>query len=336
MTTSEPLPVIATDIHDNVLITLQHDDGTTTFRARPGQNLLDAALDSGVAWPHGCRTGECGVCKCEQLSGEVLSGWSDPMALPNRERMQGRLLACTAIIGGEAALRVNRLDSVAPQANKLRVVRCERRTLDVVLLHLLPISSESLQFQAGQYLHLTLPNGSVRAYSIASEPGISELEFHIRRQPQGIASRYAYDALTEGDFVGFSGPYGEAVLQTDDSRPMLAICGGTGYAPLRAIVRNALAYNPARPIHLCWFVRDESDAYDELSLHELEANNSSFTFTICSGLDAEAQVGVMQNLLTWHDGPVHAAGASRLVGAALSAFLTAGLPETDFYADPFG
>src|SRR3546814_7685747 len=33
--------------------------------------ILDAALERGVPFPHGCRTGECSTCKCLLLSGDV-------------------------------------------------------------------------------------------------------------------------------------------------------------------------------------------------------------------------------------------------------------------------
>lgn len=336
MKTEERVPADAAAGQDFLQLTLQHADGTLLFRARRGQTLLDAALDSGVLWPYGCRSGECGVCKCELIAGHVLPGWADPLVLSDREKKRGKLLACTALVHGDAELRVNRLDCVAPFGGSLRVVRLERRTPDVVVVHLAPAHCDRLTFQAGQYLQLTLPNGAVRAYSMANEPGTSELEFHIRRQPNGLASMHAYDALCEGDLVGFGGPHGQAVLQAEDCRPMLAVCCGTGYAPLRSIIRQALACKPDRVIHLCWFVRGWDDAYDVLSLYELQENNPGFTFSIYAELNGDEQAQTVRNLLAWHVGSLHAAGASRFVGATRAAFLASGLPETDFYADSFG
>ena len=98
----------------------------------------------------------------------------------------------------------------------------------------------------------------------------------------------------------------------------------------------ALACKPDRVIHLCWFVRGWDDAYDVLSLYELQENNPGFTFSIYAGLNGDEQAQTVRNLLAWHVGSLHAAGASRFVGATRAAFLASGLPETDFYADSFG
>ncbi|XOT97979.1 2Fe-2S iron-sulfur cluster-binding protein, partial [Alcaligenes pakistanensis] len=38
--------------------------------AQEGQNILQAALQSGLAYPHGCRLGRCGGCKTRLVDGQ--------------------------------------------------------------------------------------------------------------------------------------------------------------------------------------------------------------------------------------------------------------------------
>jgi CDP-4-dehydro-6-deoxyglucose reductase len=34
---------------------------------KAGENLLTVALAQGIKWPHKCRVGSCGTCKCKVL-----------------------------------------------------------------------------------------------------------------------------------------------------------------------------------------------------------------------------------------------------------------------------
>lgn len=58
--------------------------------------ILDAALASGVPFPHGCRTGECGACKSLLLSGDVTMSHYDREVLSDAEKKAGFVLACRA------------------------------------------------------------------------------------------------------------------------------------------------------------------------------------------------------------------------------------------------
>ena len=38
---------------------------------KAGENLLKSALQAGLQWPHDCRVGSCGTCRCTLKQGKV-------------------------------------------------------------------------------------------------------------------------------------------------------------------------------------------------------------------------------------------------------------------------
>ena len=42
-----------------------------TVESKPSENLLKVALDNGIPWPHNCRVGSCGTCRCKLLDGKI-------------------------------------------------------------------------------------------------------------------------------------------------------------------------------------------------------------------------------------------------------------------------
>src|SRR6266705_1801767 len=68
----------------------------------PGQTILAAALAQGLAYPHGCQSGNCGACKSRQYAGEIeLQPYSE-YALTAAERADGLILACRAMPWSDA------------------------------------------------------------------------------------------------------------------------------------------------------------------------------------------------------------------------------------------
>jgi ferredoxin-NADP reductase len=60
--------------------------------AKPGQTILQAALEAGIDLPSSCTMGGCGACKVRRTGGDVVM--SEPNCLSDREREAGYLLAC--------------------------------------------------------------------------------------------------------------------------------------------------------------------------------------------------------------------------------------------------
>lgn len=64
------------------------------FQVEKGQTVLEAALNSNIAFPHRCQVGACAACLCRKLEGEV-SYHLDPM-LTEKEQIQGWIFPCQA------------------------------------------------------------------------------------------------------------------------------------------------------------------------------------------------------------------------------------------------
>ncbi len=118
---------------------------------------------------------------------------------------------------------------------------------------------------AGQYVTLTLDEGSTHAFSIASRfdeaaPGRFEI---------AAARGTTAEALLElplGSIVPATGPSGALVWKSEGTA--LLVATGTGLSPLRAIVHEQLATGSSAPIVLLFGCRD---AYEELWGEELRA-----------------------------------------------------------------
>ena len=86
-----PLPSTATPRS----FTARFEPGARTFAVAPGQSLLLAAEQAGVALPSSCRNGTCRTCMCRLRAGQVhyLIQW--PGLLPE-EKAEGWILPCIA------------------------------------------------------------------------------------------------------------------------------------------------------------------------------------------------------------------------------------------------
>ena len=58
--------------------------------------ILAAALEAGIAYPHGCRLGRCGSCKSRLIEGEVDLLPHTPFSLTVADKDQSLTLACRA------------------------------------------------------------------------------------------------------------------------------------------------------------------------------------------------------------------------------------------------
>jgi ferredoxin-NAD(P)+ reductase (naphthalene dioxygenase ferredoxin-specific) len=311
-----------------------------------GQTILEAALAAGVAYPHGCRSGNCGACKSRLEAGEVeLTPYSE-FALSAAERQDGLILACRAVPWSD--VEIAWLDADETILHPLRYLTCrvvalDDATHDIKRLRLAIEAGGPFSFSAGQYAALTFAGQAPRDYSMANRPDEATLEFHIRRTAGGSASAYVAETLRIGDTVKVEGPFGSSFLRERHTGPILAIAGGSGLAPIKSIVESALAAGTAQPIDLYFGIRAERDLYLEAYFRALEARHGNLRFipvlsapdgatTRRTGFVHEAAAADHPDL----DGAkAYLAGPPVMVEAATAALLARGMRRQDIHADAF-
>ena len=259
-------------------ITLEGHDRPVPVEA--GDTILASLLRAGVAFPFSCQAGNCGTCKCELVSGEVLELGHSEHALAPEERAKGIILACRTQVWDDTVVR--RIDAEElvlhpSRVMRLRVLGLEDLTHDIKGLRLAIEAGGPFDFSAGQYAELEFAPGLSRHYSMASTPAEAQLAFHIRHLPGGRTSAYVATQLKPGDEVKASGPLGISYLRDAHAGPVMLAAGGSGLAPIESILRTLLGRGYRTPVTLYFGVRSERDLYHEALLKELAASHPNFS-----------------------------------------------------------
>lgn len=322
-----------------------------SFEASGDRTLLESALDAGRLPPYGCRSGVCGACKARVVSGEVDHGEASESALPPDERARGRVLLCCAYPRSDLALECREADAARdiPIRNlPCRVEKLERLAPDVMALRLKLPAGDRLQFVAGQYIEFLLEGGRRRAFSIANAPHDDEfLQLHIRHVPGGLFTDRVFSTLKERDILRFEGPFGSFRLheppEEGGDRPAILLAGGTGFAPVKAIVEHAIHRGLSRPMILYWGARDRSGLYLDDLPRQWAALHSRFRYVPVLSEPQEPWEGrtglvheaVMADFPDLSGHRVYACGAPLMIEAARRDFRNHGLPVSEFFADVF-
>lgn len=120
-------------------------------------------------------------------------------------------------------------------------------------------------FRSGQWVSLVLPlldekgRPLRRSYSISSVPGAgSRFELVVTRVDDGVGSTFLHQAPV-GTRLEVKGPQG-TFLRAPDAGPSLFVATGTGVAPFRGMVHDALAAGRGEPLWVLFGVRSPADA----------------------------------------------------------------------------
>jgi CDP-4-dehydro-6-deoxyglucose reductase, E3 len=323
-----------------------HGRHITVSADRP---VLDGALAAGLNLPHSCKSGHCASCRARLRGGTVEYPHGLPVGLTPAEAEAGNILLCQARARSDLVVEARLIASVADVDIKTlpcRIARLTPLAPDVLQVFLRLPAVERLRFHPGQYLDVLLDRGARRSFSIASPPHDSELlELHVRRVAGGRFTDNLFSALPVGSLLRIEGPVGQFVLRERPQRPLLMIAGGTGFAPLKSMLRHLLEGGHADPVHFYWGARQPQDLYQEELVLEWVRRHPNLRFTAV--LSAATELKAPHQRLGWvHEAvladhaelagyDVYAAGPPGLIEAIRTRFPQAGVEPEHLFFDSF-
>lgn len=319
------------------------------FDVEPSETVLDAALRTGHVIPYSCRSGSCGSCKARIVSGAVDYGEYRDSILTEAEQAQGVALLCQAHPTGDLVVDAREVavsEEIQIKLLPCRVTRMERYNHDVMRLSLQLPQNQRFNYLAGQYIDILLRDGRRRSFSIANAPrDDGRLELHVRRVPGGFFTGQIFSSMKERDLLRLQGPLGTFFLRPESERPVLLMAGGTGFAPIKAIVEHALDEGVMRPLHIFWGARTERDLYLHDLAGEWAERHAHIDYTpvlseVGPGDDWAGAVGWVHDELVRRypdlsGFEVYMSGPPPMIDAGYDAFLAHGLPEEHLYFDSF-
>jgi CDP-4-dehydro-6-deoxyglucose reductase len=335
-------------------------DTGQSFLCDRGMAILDAGLIAGIGLPHNCRGGACGTCKSEVLEGSVDHGWVLSFAITDEEKAAGKCLICqskptsaTLVIRPDGGVAPAEEDVPAPIEASGRVVACEALTPSIRRLVVALPDGLRFRYRAGMHVEIGTPGvARPRTYSITNAPdrdGLPPdglLTFLVTRHEGGVASSWLHDGLQVGQPLAIHGPYGSFRWPKEATGPVLCLAGGSGLAPILAVLQDGLGKGYAAPVRLVLSVRDQSEIVGLDACHALARRHRNFSWQVT--LSRAAQVGpangwrsgrvsewlpdAFPDLSAWH---VLIAGAPGFVDACAAVARSLGADDRRILSDSF-
>jgi len=327
------------------------------YKIEVNETILQAALKQGLILPYGCKNGACGSCKATLIDGRVDYGPHQSKALTESEKNNNKILLCTAKALTNLKLQATLIAKpgvITPKKLPCRVESIQKKAEDIAIVKLKLPSSERFDFIAGQYVDILLKDGKRRSYSMANAPNQDNfVELHIKHTPGGAFTDAIFgdgtpsiNAIREKDILRLEGPLGTFFLREDSSRPIIFLASGTGFAPIKAVIENAITKGIDREIHLFWGVRKPSELYmcDLAENWEKTLKNFKFVPVVSDEINKSEWSGktgfvhhaVISEFPDLSGYSVYSCGSPIMVQSAQKDFVkSCNLPQEQFFSDAF-
>jgi NAD(P)H-flavin reductase/hemoglobin-like flavoprotein len=227
------------------------------------------------------------------------------------------------------------------------VVSVERRTMDVTVLEIRP--TQPYRYLPGQSFAMEVPQRPRlwRYFSPANAPREDgTIELHVQLVDGGQVSGALVRSVREGDAVKLGAAVGEALTWSrEDRRDLVMVAGGTGLAPLRAVLdqvdRAWQEEGVGQRVHLFHGARVPWNLYDRQWLSALAGDRSWFDYTEVVSDDhsfpgARGPVGsVAAADGPWRERVAMVCGGPQMVAHTVDELVAAGIAAEDVKCEQF-
>jgi NAD(P)H-flavin reductase/hemoglobin-like flavoprotein len=253
--------------------------------------------------------------------------------------------AWTQTYAAAAALMIRAAEensAVSPACWRGEVVGVDYRGRDIAVVTIAP--DAVLSYLAGQHLTLQTSRWPYvwRPYSIACKPRDDNLiSLHVKAVPGGWVSGALVRHTEPGDEVILGPAMGTMTLAPAGTRDLLCVAGGTGLAPIKAIIEQAVRESGSRTrqIYLFYGARRRDELYDMKDLWRLADACHGFQLVPVTSDDPafngmQGNVGrVAARYLPHTDCEAYVAGPPDMVRETIRVLGRAGIPRERTHCD---
>jgi NAD(P)H-flavin reductase len=200
-------------------------------------------------------------------------------------------------------------------------------------------------YEAGQYVSVETPwwPRVWRSFSLANAPRKDGLvELHVHGVDAGWVSQAMVNKARVGDVIRLGHSTGTMVADRTSTRDLVCIAGGTGLAPMKAIIEDMARWNWFRRVHLFVGARRSEDLYDLSALNALSRQYEwlSVIPAISDDPTYPGERGVVVDVALrqgdWRAHDVFISGSAPMVRSSIDRLLISGVSLTRIKFDAFG
>jgi ferredoxin-NADP reductase/ferredoxin len=235
---------------------------------------------------------------------------------------------------------------------KLKLTEVEDVALNVKTFRFKPPQGGALPFDylPGQFLTFHIaPRGipTKRSYTIASTPTWRDrIEITVKREPEGLVSRWLHDDLKTGDEVEIEAPGGTFIFDGKQADNVVLIGAGVGITPMMSVTRYLQETGWSGKVSLILGFRSPRDFIFRKELEAIQARYPNLSITVTMSNPGEepwnGKIGRIDGPLLSSAIPdiatrrAHVCGPPSMMDDVKTSLLSLGASETQVRTEAFG